>query len=61
MNQTAAGLPRSARMARMARMARRMVGAIAVAAMAVGLAACGPGHAAPAKTRSQSNQQPAGY
>ena len=45
----------------MARMARRMVGAIAVAAMAVGLAACGPGHAAPAKTRSQSNQQPAGY
>ncbi len=55
MNQTAVVHPRSARIA------RRIAGAIAVAAMAVGLAACGPGHAAPAKTKSQSNQQPAGY
>ncbi|MHB1594362.1 MAG: hypothetical protein ACYCO9_19410 [Streptosporangiaceae bacterium] len=55
MNRTAAGRPRSARMV------RRIAGMIAVTAMAVGVAACGPSHPSPAKTKSQSNQQPAGY
>ncbi|MHB1432362.1 MAG: hypothetical protein ACYCVZ_09650 [Streptosporangiaceae bacterium] len=55
MNQTSARRPRSARIV------RRIVGVIAVGAMAVGVAACGPSHSSPAKTKSQSNQQPAGY